>query len=74
MATIEDSQLRDGSIDAGLSVLLELTPRGDGWTQAEIAIVCGCSKGYIYYLERRGMEKLKTRFEDALPDLKAMNR
>lgn len=32
-------------------------------TQEEIAHVCGCSKGYIYHLEKSAMEKLRRAFE-----------
>jgi DNA-directed RNA polymerase specialized sigma subunit len=32
-------------------------------TQQEIAYVCGCSVGYIYYLEKSAKEKLRREFE-----------
>jgi transcriptional regulator len=51
--------LRDGSVDAGLFLLLAVTPRGVTWTQEEIATACGCSIQNIQYLERRAMEKIR---------------
>lgn len=54
-----NEDLRDGSIDAGLFVLLMVTPRGCTWTQQEIADVCGCSRNLIWYYEQRAMSKLR---------------
>jgi hypothetical protein len=48
----------DGSIDAGLFVLSLVTPRGVELTQGEIAFVCGCSKGLIYWIEKSAKRKL----------------
>jgi len=53
----------DGSIDAGLIVLETVTPRGASWTQEEIAIACGCSRGYIWLLEKTAMQKIRKRFQ-----------
>lgn len=52
-------ELIDGGVDAGLHLLALVTPRGVEWTQEEIAYVCGCSKGYIYLLEKTAMQKLR---------------
>jgi DNA-binding XRE family transcriptional regulator len=54
-----ESGLSDGSVDAGLAVLLAVTPRGVTYTQEEIAFVCGCSRANIYSIEKRAMQKLK---------------
>jgi transcriptional regulator len=53
----------DGSIDAGLIVLGIVKPRGASYTQEEIAIACGCSRGYIWLLEKTAMEKMRKRFQ-----------
>lgn len=58
-----NDELQDGSIDAGLYILEKVTPRGVRLTQEEIAFVCGCSKGYIYLLEKQAREKLRREFE-----------
>lgn len=63
------NDLRDGSIDAGLVVLLAVTPRGHTWTQQEIADVCGCARGLIWNIEDRAMKKLKKAYERQLPEL-----
>lgn len=54
--------LEDGGIDAGLYLLEQLLPRGIELTQAEIAYVCGCSRGYIWLLEKTAREKLRRAF------------
>jgi transcriptional regulator len=50
----------DGSIDAELAMLLARTPRGVTLSQGEIARACGCSKAYIYLLEKSAMKKLRS--------------
>lgn len=55
--------LEDGSIDAGLHLLLLVTPRGVTRTQEEIAEACGCTSKYISYLERQAMKKLRRAFQ-----------
>lgn len=52
-------QFLDGSIDAGLWLLERVIPRGVILTQDEIAYVCGCSRGYIWLLEKSAKEKLR---------------
>ncbi len=54
-----ENKLLDGSIDAGLFILEAITPRGVTLTQEEIAYVCGCSKGYIWLLEKQALQKLR---------------
>jgi hypothetical protein len=56
-------EYRDGSVDAGLLMLLALTPRGMTRTHEEIAFVCGCSKGYIWHVEKRARLKMRKEFE-----------
>jgi hypothetical protein len=51
------ARLRDGGIDAGLFLLELVTLRGMELTQEEIAFVCGCSRGYIFLLEKSAREK-----------------
>lgn len=58
MSAVEAGRLQDGSIDAGLFLLSAITPRGVELTQREIAFVCGCSPGYIYWLEKSAIKKI----------------
>ncbi len=58
-----DGDYTDGGIDAGLLILSVTMPPVGGWTQADIAYVCGCSQGYIYYLKRIAKKKLKAELE-----------
>ncbi len=51
--------MEDGSIDAGLELLSRATPRGMIRTQEEIAYACGCSRGYIWAVEREALKKLR---------------
>jgi transcriptional regulator len=62
MSTHRPENLQDGSIDVGLR-LLELVPRDEGLTIAEIAFVCGCSTTYISHLERSALSKLRRKFK-----------
>ena len=59
MHTKTDPDTHDGSIDAGLSLLASITPRGVCLTQQEIADACGCSRGYIYLLEKQAIKKIR---------------
>lgn len=59
----DEIDLTDGGIDAGLLVLSAVTPPGVELTQEEIAAVCGCSRGYIWWLEKRAKQKIKREFE-----------
>jgi len=52
----------DGSIDAGLILLMAATPPGVVRTVEEIAFVCGCSRARIWQLEKRAKDKLKRKF------------
>lgn len=58
----EFASLEDGSIDAGLVILDAVRAPGQRLTQEEIAHVCGCSRGYIWLLEKTAREKLQRRF------------
>lgn len=46
-------------IGAALARLLAETPRGVTLTQEEIAGACGCSRGYIWLVEKEAMAKLR---------------
>lgn len=48
----------DGSIDAGLYLLMLATPRGVTRTRDEIAFVCGCHPTMIDKIQTRAMRKL----------------
>jgi transcriptional regulator len=48
-------------IDLGLAVLAALRPAHVTLTQEDIAEVCGCTKGAIWFLEKRAMQKLRRR-------------
>jgi len=54
----------DGTIDAGLYVLEKITPHGETWTQQDIADACGCSRGYIWLLEKQARAKMRRRFQE----------
>lgn len=49
----------DGSVDAGLILLMSVGPPGRCWSQEEIAQVCGCSRTMIWQLENRALQKLR---------------
>lgn len=53
----------DGSIDAGLLLLNAVRAPGAVLTQQEIADACGCSRGYIYLLEKQALEKIRQHLE-----------
>lgn len=59
--TTATTEPADGSIDAGLMLLLAVTPPGFEWTQQDIATACGCTKGYIWLVEKEAMRKLRER-------------
>lgn len=54
----------DGTIDAGLLVLEMITPHGQTWTQEDIATICGCSRGYIWLLEKQARAKMRRRLQE----------
>jgi transcriptional regulator len=66
MATGENNQRipADGTIDAGLLVLEMITPHGETWTQQDIADACGCSRGYIWLLEKQARAKMRLRLQE----------
>jgi len=41
-----------------------ITPRGETWTQEDIAKICGCSRGYIWLLEKQARAKMRQRFQE----------
>jgi len=57
------AEMEDGGIDAGLLLLELMLPRGIELSQADIAFVCGCSRGYIWLLEKTARQKLRRKFE-----------
>lgn len=57
------ASVKDGSVDAGLLLLAQVTPAGRVRTQEEIAFVCGCSLQNIQHIERAAMRKLRDAFE-----------
>lgn len=59
---LQNKPLVDGSIDAGLHMLAQVTPPGHCWTQAEIAFVCGCHPGRIGQIERAAIRKLRKHY------------
>jgi len=58
--------MRDGSIDAGLSILSAAKLPGRTFTQEEIAEVCACSQQYIHKLERSAIMKLQRKLRRAV--------
>lgn len=54
----------DGTIDAGLYLLEKITPYGETWTQQDIADACGCSRGYIWLLEKQARAKMRRRLQE----------
>lgn len=59
----DELSLEDGGLDAGLTVLSAITPRGVERTLADIAYVCGCNPQDIYHIEKRALKKIKAEFE-----------
>jgi hypothetical protein len=59
----DDEQMTDGSLDAGLTLLLAATPPGVERTHAEIAFVCGCNHQDIWHIENRAKRKIKAELE-----------
>lgn len=68
---MDQTQLQDGSIDAGLFVLERVMP-GKELSQSDIARVCGCSSNYIGTIERRAIKKMEIEFQDRLDNLTNM--
>jgi DNA-directed RNA polymerase sigma subunit (sigma70/sigma32) len=57
-------EITDGSIDAGLHLLammpVDLVER---LSLAEIAEVCGCTRGNIWHIEQAALRKVRREFE-----------
>ena len=52
-------EIRDGTVDAGLLLLLLMTPKGVELTTEEIAFVCGCSVQRIRQIQMNALKKLQ---------------
>ena len=62
--TRELEKCADGSIDAGLTLLLARAAQdGRIYSHREIAEVCGCSWQFIWQTEQRALKKLKQALE-----------
>jgi len=59
----DEISLEDGGLDAGLTILSAVTPRGVELTLEEIAFVCGCGKQDIWHIENRAKKKLRDEFQ-----------
>jgi transcriptional regulator len=62
--TEDEILVRDGTIDAGLLLLESVRAPGQTFTQQEIAVACGCSRGYIWWLEKQARAKLRKRLKE----------
>lgn len=52
---------RKPSIDLGLAVMRAVTPGDVRFTLDEIADVCGCTKGGVFMIQQRALQKLRKR-------------
>ena len=59
----------DGSIEAGLELLSQISKQGQSWSQADIGKACGCSQARIEQIERNAMKKLKFRMRHIIKGL-----
>lgn len=59
----DETEMVDGGLDAGLTLLSLATPEGVERTHAEIAFVCGCNHQDIWHIERRAKAKIKAELE-----------
>jgi len=48
-------------IDIGISVLCALMRPDESLSDRDIADVCGCSRNYIYEIEKRALKKIRFR-------------
>lgn len=46
-------------LDLMLEIFLSIAEPGKRYTQAQIAEVCGCSRGLIYLIEKKAIEKMR---------------
>jgi transcriptional regulator with XRE-family HTH domain len=65
----DNSELKDGSIDAGLFLFDLVRDPARTYSQAEIAQVCGCSPANIAHIEHQAMKKIALEFRKRLRDL-----
>lgn len=54
---------KDGTIEAGLFVLEQLSYPGVEWELDEIAIACGTSRQHIFYFQEQAKKKIRLEFE-----------
>ena len=52
---------RDGSVDAGLWALAQVSRNGVRYSLYEIAFVCGCSAEWVRQIEERAIKKMRDR-------------
>lgn len=57
--TRDPREMEDGGVDAGLLMLEATAQPGRVYTIDEIAYVCGCSRGLVWYLEQEAIKKLR---------------
>jgi redox-regulated HSP33 family molecular chaperone len=59
--TRDMNEMEDGGVDAGLLLLsLYADETGRTFSIDEIAYVCGCSHGLIWYVERDALKKFRS--------------
>lgn len=51
----------DGGLDAGLECLAAAAKPGQRFSHRQIAFVCGCSRSWIFLIEKRAMKKIRER-------------
>ncbi len=55
----DDPPFKDGTVDAGLWALEQITKhRGQTWTYEEIGIACGVSTQRVNFIAQKALEKL----------------
>jgi hypothetical protein len=57
-------------VDLGLALLACRREPGTRFSHAEIAAWCGCSKSYIYRLEKQALVKIKKSLVNELRELR----
>lgn len=52
-------QNADGGLDAGLECLAAFAKPGQSFSHRQIAYVCGCSRGWIFLLEKQALQRIR---------------
>lgn len=66
MRAARPTEIRDGSVDAGLICLSAIARPGRPFTQAEIAYACGRTRGWCFMAEQKILKKIRERLRRSL--------